>query len=46
MPFEKKRMVKHFQIETWLGLTQISIELGIENQMTDKQTRSPASDIA
>jgi protein tyrosine phosphatase len=46
LPFEKKRMVKHFQIETWLDLTQISIEPDIENQMTDKQTRSPASDIA
>ena len=39
-------LVKHFQIETWLDLTQISIEPDIENQMTDKQTRSPASDIA
>jgi hypothetical protein len=42
LPFEKKRMVRQSQIETWLDLAQVLKELGVENQMAEKQARSPA----
>jgi len=41
MLFEKRRVARQFQIETWLDLTQVLKELGIEN--TSKNEKTPSS---
>lgn len=43
LPFEKKRMAKQSQIETWLDLAQILRELGIEKRIQESNTSSSAS---
>lgn len=43
LPFEKKRMAKQSQIETWLDLAQVLRELGIEKRIQESNTSSSAS---
>ncbi|HDD70369.1 hypothetical protein CW707_01195 [Candidatus Bathyarchaeota archaeon] len=41
--YEKKRVAKQLQIETWLDLSQLVRELGIEKlKKTDKRDRKPS----
>jgi hypothetical protein len=35
--YEKKRVAKQFQIETWLDLSQLIMELGIDKTTQTKQ---------
>lgn len=39
--YEKKRVARQFQIETWLNLAEVIKELGIEKTQENKQTISP-----
>jgi hypothetical protein len=41
--FEKRRVAKQFQIETWLDLAQVLKELNIKPESTSQQKSSPAS---
>lgn len=40
--YEKRRVAKQFQVETWLKLAQIIKELGIEKLAQNKPSQSQA----
>jgi len=39
--YEKKRVARQFQIETWLNLAEVIKELGIEKLQESKSTINP-----
>jgi hypothetical protein len=41
--FEKRRVARQFQIETWLDLAQVLKELGIENTPKNERSLNQAS---
>ena len=41
--YDKKRVARQLQVETWLDLTQLVKELGIENPQNKQDVRPPMS---
>jgi hypothetical protein len=41
--YERKRVAKQFQIETWLDLSQLAMELGIDKTAQTKQNGQTAT---
>lgn len=41
--YEKKRLAKQYNIETWLDLAQVMKELNIDKTETSKQQASPSA---